>query len=145
LTDYCREEAIKIEQTTVERDLSFLIRVYLKAVDQVNKCVSSAIGILARLKKRFRSRKLEIWRNLKYGCKKDVMTLERIQRRLTKVPTLNIGLNRAERCRNMNLPELRIRRLRGDLIHCFKIRSDLDQVGGISRLNRCKKENAQAT
>ena len=51
----------------------------------------------------------------------DIKLIEDVQRRATRqVPTLK-GLEYKERLRKLGLPSLRYRRLRGDMIECFKI------------------------
>ena len=60
--------------------------------------------------------------------KRDIETLEKVQRRATKlVPSLR-NLTYEDRLRRLNLPTLEERRRRGDLIETFKILKQHDQV-----------------
>ena len=58
---------------------------------------------------------------------RDINLVEKVQRRFTKrVPGLS-ELTYAERCEILNLDTLELRRLRNDLVYCFKmVRNDVN-------------------
>ena len=73
--------------------------------------------------------------HLEYGncfwspfLQKDIVLIERVQRRATKIlPNLK-ELEYAERLRHLNLPTLAYRRVRGDLIQMYKIVHGLNDI-----------------
>ena len=56
-----------------------------------------------------------------YHMKKDIQLIENVQRRATKQLPKNSKLPYSERLRQLDLPTLRYRRIRGDMIEVFKI------------------------
>ena len=60
--------------------------------------------------------------------KKDVVTLEKVQRRATRMPTSLKGLDYEERLNRMNLMSLELRRVRGDLIQMYKVTKCTDLI-----------------
>ena len=60
---------------------------------------------------------------------KDIMMLEAVQRRVTKLIPNMQHMSYKERLKNLNLTSLETRRLRGDLIEVFKL------VKGIANIN----------
>jgi ribonucleases P/MRP protein subunit RPP40 len=144
MRDYSTGKKIIIGKTDVERDLGVLLRKDLKAVDQVNKSASTSARILAMLANTFRHRRIGLWSKLyktyvrphlefaiSSWCpyrKKDINALEKVQRRATRIPKQNLGLEYDARCKKMGLTCLSDRRVRGDLINIFKIRNGIDEV-----------------
>ena len=108
----------KLSTTTSERDLGLQISKDLKPHDQVCKTASTANRVLGMLKNTFVSRDPELWKrlyttyvrpHLEYAiqvwnpyAKKDVATLEKVQRRATKIPHLLKHLTYEERLHNLN-------------------------------------------
>ena len=96
------------------------------------------------LKHTFVSRDVEIWKtlyctyvrpHLEYAVstwnpylKRDIVTLEKVQRRATRFPNVLRGLSYDERLARMNLTSLEIRRVRGDLIQLFKVIKEIDSI-----------------
>ena len=96
------------------------------------------------LKNTFVSRDPELWKrlyttyvrpHLEYDvqvwnayAKKNVATLEKVQRRDTKIPYLLKHLTYEERLQNLNLTSLEVRRVKGDLIQLYKIESGINKV-----------------
>lgn len=145
LADYDDPNKRKLlEKTDCERDLGVLVSKNLKHSSQVDKAASNANRVFSQLKNAFESRDISIWTKLyktyirpqmEYAIQcwspyliKDVVRLENVQRRVTKVVT-NIS-NRAyeDRCRCMNLPLLSYRRIRGDLIQQYKIHRKIESI-----------------
>ena len=89
----------------------------------------------------------------KPAYKKDITSLENVQRRATRfIPSLK-GLSYEERLRKLELPTLRFRRLRGDMIEIYKmfytyddqVDFILDKAGErITRGHSCKLEKKYA-
>ena len=69
------------------------------------------------------------------SMKKDIAILEKVQRRVTRIPHCNRGLSYEERLTKMNLMKLELRRTRGDLIQMFKVRNNSDTINWCSPLN----------
>ena len=67
---------------------------------------------------------------------KDVKTLEKVQRRATKVPSLLRHLTYEERLYNLNLTTLEVRKNRGDLIQQYKIESRINKVSWANQYER---------
>ncbi len=79
--------------------------------------------------------------------KKDVQTIENVQRRATRcIPSLK-GLDYEERLRKLDMPTLKFRRLRGDMIEVYKILNIyddqlptiLDKAKSLMRTGHCYK------
>ena len=134
-----------------ERDLGIMISRDLKPHDQVCKAASMANKVLGMLKSTF-SRDAGLWKrlyttyvrpHLEYAVQawnpyatKDVKTLEKVQRRATKVPHLLRHLTYEERLHNLNLTTLEVRRKRGDLIQQYKIESGTNKVNWANQYER---------
>ena len=65
--------------------------------------------------------------------KRDISTIEKVQRRVTRLPTPLKGLSYEERCERMKLTTLEERRRRGDLIQLYKIRKETDNVNWVCK------------
>ena len=148
-TDYTRrsydsDERILIEKTESERDLGIQVTSNLKYNDQVSKAASKGNSTLGMLKRTFVTRNTNIWKklyttyirpHLEFAIsawnpylKKDISTLEKVQRRATKVSHALKGLTYEARLQNLKLTTLEKRRIRGDLIQKYKIDTKLDIV-----------------
>ena len=100
---YDSNNLIQIEKTETERDLGIQISSNLKYAEQVNKAASKANSVLGMLKRTFATRDTQIWKKLYTTyvrpqlefavsawnpyLKKDIETLEKVQRRATKIGT----------------------------------------------------------
>ena len=145
-------DRIKLTTTRNERDLGLQISKDLKPHDQVCKAASTTNRVLGMLKNTFVSRDPELWKrlyttyvrpHLEYAiqvwnpyAKKDVATLEKVQRRATKIPHLLKHLTYEERLHNLNLTSLEARRVRGDLIQLHKIESGINKVNSVEDYER---------
>ena len=127
----------KLDQVNEEKDLGVLIDNELKFHKQAAAAVKKANSTLGLIKKSFALLdhktlpllyKSLVRPHLEYGnviwgpfYKEDSRSIERVQRRATKVvPQLN-DVQYEERLRNLKLPSLQHRRRRGDMIFTYKI------------------------
>ena len=109
----------------------------LKYNAQVTKSASKADSMLGMLKRTFVKRNEKIWKklyttylrpHLEFGVsawnpylKKDINTLEKVQRRATKISPTIKNLTYENRLQALKLTTLKKRRIQGDLIQKFKI------------------------
>lgn len=120
-----------------ERDLGVLVDKTLKFSEHCNVVAKSANSTLGMIKRNIISRDVKIitklykalvrpkleycvqaWRPF---LKKDIETLEKVQRRATKMVSQCRGLNYQERLKITGLTTLEERRNRGDMIEVYKI------------------------
>ena len=128
----------------MEKDLGVIFDKDLIFDKHTQKAISTASKLLGMVKRSFVTRdsfviislyKSMIRPHLEYGnsvwhpqFKRQSVALERVQRRTTKlIPHLRT-LPYAERLKILNLPSLKFRRIRGDLIQAFKIFSGTDDI-----------------
>ena len=144
MKSYDSEELIQIEKTESERDLGIQISANLKYNAQVSKAASKANSMLGMLKRTFVTRNKDIWKrlyttyirpHLEFAVsawnpyiKKDIETLEKVQRRATKISPTIKNLSYENRLTALKLTTLEKRRIRGDLIQYFKIENKLDII-----------------
>ena len=140
--DYLRGE--KLQQATVQRDLGVLVHESQKPSLQVQQVVRKANGMLAFIARgiEYKSREvlLRLYRalvrpQLEYCVqfwapylRKDILALEGVQRRFTRlIPELR-GLSYEERLNRLGLYSLEFRRMRGDLIETYKMMNGMDRI-----------------
>ena len=144
MKSYDSEELIQIEKTDSERDLGIQVSSNLKYNAQVSKSASKANSMLGMLKRTFVTRNVKIWKklyttyvrpHLEFAVsawnpylKKDINTLEKVQRRATKISPTIKNLTYENRLQALKLTTLEKRRIRGDLIQKFKIEKKLDII-----------------
>ena len=133
-----------LEETTIERDLGIFISNDLKWESQAKHAAKKANSILGMLKRTFIYWDLSMVKtlyttfvrpHLEYASsawclyrKKDIHTIEQIQRRATKlVPNIK-HLTYEKRLEILGLTTLKERRERGDLIQYFKIANKFNLV-----------------
>ena len=75
--------------------------------------------------------------------KRQSQSIERVQRRATKLIPQVRHLNYIERLRKLNLPSLKFRRLRGDLIQTYKIFNKIDDLNPASIFNLPNNTNTR--
>ena len=128
----------------MQRDLGVMVHQSLKVGMQVQQAVKKANGMLAFIAKGFeyRSREvlLQLYRvlvrpHLEYcvqfwspNLRKDIIAIEGVQRRFTRLIPGMSGLSYEERLDRLGLYSLEFRRLRGDLIETYKILKGLDRL-----------------
>jgi hypothetical protein len=127
----------ELQETQVERDLGVMLDNKLSWAYQVDHAVQRANLVLGMLKRTFVHWDVKLFvklyttyvrPHLEYCSaawtprfQKDIKKLEQVQRRATKlVPQIKF-MDYETRLAKLNLPTLEDRRIRGDLIQCFKI------------------------
>ena len=144
MKDYDSNEIIVKEKTDSERDLGIQVSANLKFNAQVSKSACKANSMLGMLKRTFVTRNKDIWKklyttyvrpHLEFAVsawnpylKKDIDTLEKVQRRATKLSPAIKNLTYEERLIALNLTTLEKRRIRGDLIQKYKIENRHDII-----------------
>ncbi|XP_055492473.1 uncharacterized protein LOC129697841 [Leucoraja erinacea] len=128
----------------MQRDLGVMVHQSLKVGMQVQQAVKKANGMLAFIAKGFEYRSgevlLQLYRvlvrpHLEYcvqfwspNLRKDILAIEGVQRRFTRLIPGMSGLSYEERLDKLGLHSLEFRRLRGDLIETYKILKSLDRL-----------------
>jgi hypothetical protein len=136
--------SVELAETTTERDLGVMVNNKLKWNDQIDNCVNKANNMLGMLKKTFvywdaqsflQLYKTYVRPHLEYCVpawnpylKKDILKLEQVQRRATKLVPQIRSLNYESRLANLGLETLKDRRERGDLIQFYKIDKKYNHV-----------------
>jgi ribonuclease P/MRP protein subunit RPP40 len=131
-------------ETTSERDLGIQIDKKISFEDQTSKAVGKANNMIGLLKRTFTTRDTKIWSKLYKTYirphleftipvwnpykQKDIDKLEKVQRRVTKIPEQLRDLPYCERAKCMGLTSHEIRRHRGELIQQYKLENGLDRV-----------------
>ena len=138
------QDTVEIEKVPYEKDLGVIIDQALNFSKHISTKVSKAnqnLGIIFRTftymdKDMFLNLYKSIVRpHLEYAVtvcaplyKKDMIAIENVQRRATKLVTNIKHLSYKERLKKLGLPSLEYRRERADLIEVYKIMNDIDQV-----------------
>jgi hypothetical protein len=128
---------IPLETTNEEKDLGIYIDNSLKFDSHIDKTVKKAnrnMGIIRRTFQYLNEStfiplyKAQVRSTLEYGQSVwspyligDIKKIENVQRYATRQVNGLRGLSYPERLKHLNLPSLRFRRLRGDMIEVFKI------------------------
>ena len=144
MNGYENGEPTLLQKTSLERDLGIQISNNLKSSAQANHAATNANRKLGLLKKTFRFRGVDMWKKLYTAyvrphlefavpvwnpyTEEDINTLEKIQRRATKISHNLKKFKYDQRCDILELTSLKERRVRGDLIQKFKIENKLDVV-----------------
>jgi len=134
----------QLGEVSEERDLGVMIRRDLKAGAQCEKAAAKASSILGLINRHFEKLDKESFMilyksfvrpHLEYCVqawnpyvKTDIDTMERIQRRATRMVQGMKKLSYAERLRVLGLQTLEQRRVRGDMIEVFKIMTGREDV-----------------
>lgn len=126
-----------LENVDSEKDLGVIVSKDLKVSQQCERASSTANRMLGMIKRTITCRKREVILplyksivrpHLEYCVQawqphliKDIELLEAVQHRATKCITGMLELSYEERLRELKLPSLTYRRIRGDLIEMFKM------------------------
>lgn len=127
----------EVRKVKEQRDLGVLLCEDFKWATHINTIIKKTNSLIYLITKAFKNLTPEMVRKLhktyirpklEYAqCIwspyyiKDIEALERVQRRLTKIPAELKDLPYEQRLERLNLPTLQKRRLRGDLIETYKI------------------------
>ena len=138
------QDVIEIEKVTSEKELGVIVDQALKFSDHFSTKISKAnrnLGIIFRTstymdKEMFLNLYKSIERpHLEYAVtisspiyKKDMILIENVQRRATKLVSSIRHLSYQERLINLGLPSLEYRRERADLIEVYKIMNNIYQI-----------------
>lgn len=139
---FLNEEELRCNAT--QRDLGVLVHESLKVSMQVQQAIRKANGVLAFIARGIEYKNTEVLLqlytvlvrpHLEYCVqfwgpylRKDVLALEAVQRRFTRLIPAMRGLTYEERLSRLELYSLEFRRMRGDLIETYKIVRGLDRV-----------------
>ena len=124
-------------KSSAEKDIGVIIDEKLTFSQHLSEKVNKANSVLGAMRRSFEFMDTDTFKKLytalvrphieyahQIWCphkKKDILTLENVQRRATKmVPGLS-NLSYEDRLRKLKLPTLSYRRLRGDMIECYKL------------------------
>jgi len=127
----------KCPDTVLEKDLGILIDNELSFTEHINMVTKKANGIMAVIRRSFICIDYKCFNllykslvrpHLEYGVTawfpykmKDIEAVEKVQKRATKQVKQLKHLHYSERLTRLNLPTLRYRRHRGDMIEVYKI------------------------
>ena len=142
-----------LEKVTTEKDLGILLDEKLKFSEHINTKVNKANQILGCIKHTFKHMNKDIFKllyksmirpHLEYGSviwsphlKKDIDAIERVQRRATKLVPEVRDLCYEERLRALDLPTLKFRRDRADLIETYNILTEKHILNTDCRCQTC--------
>jgi hypothetical protein len=133
-----------LAKTDSERDLGVVLNNKLKWNDHIDQAVLKANSVIGMLKRSFKFWNCRIFKQLYTSLvrphleycsavwnphlKKDIIKLEKVQRRATKlVPSIR-DLPYEERLKKLDLLTLEERRVRGDLIQYFKFYKGFNRI-----------------
>ena len=146
-----------LSTSTAERDLGVLVDsklTFSTHVEQVTKKANRLLGCIAHTFKHMDKDsfvllyKSTVRPILEYASsvwsphlKKDIVMLENVQRRATRLLPELRHLPYHDRLKALDLPTLKFRRLRTDLIQCFKILKMIDEVDSGTYCSMCPNKS----
>lgn len=138
------DSEINVEQISLEKDIGVNFDEELKFSQHIAICVKKANQKLGLIRRSFdymdRDMFLTLFKTLirptlEYASviwspflKKDIVALENVQRRATKIVKEISSLSYEERLKNLGLPTLIYRRERADMVQLFKIMNGFDKA-----------------
>ena len=145
--DYQLNENV-LEETTLEKDLGVYVTPDLQPATHVSKVAAKANSMVGWIKRTFSYMDIDMFKalypslvrsHMEYAVqawspqlKKDILVLEKVQQRATKLVHSIKNDSYEKRRAILGLPTLEDRRFRGDLIQVFKI------VHGLENIDRSK-------
>jgi hypothetical protein len=143
-----------LKSTTVEKDLGVHVDDHLKFKKHTSTAVAKANQILGIIKRSFtccdsdsvcRLYKTMVRPHLEYAnaawgptSKGDSDSIESVQRRATRMIPEVKDLPYEDRLRTLNLPSMKYRRVRGDMIQTFKIIKGIDRINPDDMFLKCQ-------
>ena len=140
----CRVRIKKKLKINCEKDLRILISNDLRWKNHINAIAAKANRVLGMLLKTFTSRDMNLWKLLYVSLVRphlefastvwnpylagDIETLEKVQRRATRIPPEMRSFEYEDRLTMWGLTSLRERRVRGDLIQMYKVRNNIENI-----------------
>ena len=137
-------QRVKLEVSKQEKDLGVTVSSDLKPSAHIANIALSAQRVLHSIKRSFTYMDKPMFLNLYYGLvrplveyavciwnpvlRKDIIKLESVQRRATKLIACIRDLSYRQRLEYLQLPSLAHRRMRGDLIETYKLTHDLYDI-----------------
>jgi hypothetical protein len=131
------QEEVELATTTKEKDIGVIFDQELNFREDMNTRIIKANNIMGIIRRTYSHLDINTLRSLfttlvrphvEYGApiwqphlKMDIKALEKVQKRATKQISFLKNLPYEERLRQLNLPTLRFRRLRGDMIEVYKL------------------------
>ena len=147
------EGSSTLNYVETEKDLGVTLSRNLKFSTHIRIQANKATAILGQLKRTFRYWTIDTCRtlycafvrpHLEYAAavwsphsKKDIRTLESVQRRATKLVSRCRNWSYADRLAVLGLTTLQERRVRGDLIQLFKFHSGVNTVCWVKPMEHC--------
>ena len=144
MSDSSDGRSYQLSATDTEKDLGVTVSSDMKWHKQVVAVSNKGNSVLGWMKGAFMSRDAQLWKKLYITYIRpqlefaapvwnpflsgDIKTLERVQRRATKVAHELRGLSYPERLDCLGLTSLQLRRERGDCLQNFKIINGLEEV-----------------
>ena len=135
---------VPLEETNCEKDLGILISDDLRWKNHINSIAAKANRVLGMLLKTFTSRDMNLWKLLYVSLVRphlefastvwnpylvgDIETLEKVQRRATRISPEMRSLEYEDRLKRWGLTSLKERRVRGDLIQMYKVRNNIEDI-----------------
>ena len=148
-----------IEECTEEKDLGIIIDNELKFDRHIQEAVKKASKVLGMIKRNFKfidkENLLLLFKGLirpilEYGnviwapyLKRQSSEIEKIQRRATKLIKDIKDKPYEERLKLLKLPSLKARRIRGDLIQCYKIFRQVDDIDVETFFTQAKSQSTR--
>ena len=144
-----------------EKDLGIHISNDLKAAHHISKCILKANSALGMIRRTFtkiteaiflKVYKVYVRPILEYcqeiwspHYEKDIIEIEKVQRRATKMVSGMYDLDYEERLKRLNLFKLSERRMRGDMISVYKILNNLTDVDNTPIFSMSSTNNILST
>ena len=149
----CNDTRYNLEKLDSINDLGVIFDKNLKFDSHIDKKVNKAYSILGFINRNFRNMNLKsfvliyksmvrshveytnsVWSPYKIM---DIEKIEKVQKRATKMINSIKNLSYENRLRMLNLPTLKFRRLRGDMIEVYKIITEKYDTNSAVQLNIC--------
>ena len=143
---------IRLEKVQQEKDLGVITEQHLTFEEHLTTKTNKANQMMVLIRRSFHHLNIETFRwlyqalvrpHMEYAQaawspmrKKDIITLENVQRRATKLIPGFRDLPYHERLRRIDLPTLSYRRLRGDMVELYKINSGMNDPDVSIRLSK---------